>query len=71
MEKLCASRFHWTCTTSASVTAKAAAQSAHGRFRAVGAPGSEPTTTTNSVTAAAATAAVSRATRWVAPSRNP
>src|SRR3954453_4531412 len=64
MEKLCASRFHCQWTTSTSPRAKAAAQSTHGRFRAVGAPGSTRTTMTNSATAAAATVAVSSMIRW-------
>ena len=54
----------------ASLTAKAAAQSTHGRFRAVGAPGSGRTTMTNSATATAATVAVSSMIRWGGPSRN-
>ena len=58
-EKVCASRCHWTCTTSASHTAKAAAQRSHGRVTAVGASGSVRTTSTNSATADAATVAVS------------
>src|SRR4051812_1732451 len=64
MEKLWASRFHCQCTTSTSPAAKAAAQSTHGRFRAVGAPVSERTTMTNSATAATATVAVSSMIRW-------
>jgi hypothetical protein len=59
IENVCASRCHWTCTTSASLRTNAAAQSTHGRVRAVGAPGSGRTTTTNSATATAATEAVS------------
>ena len=53
MEKVCASRCHWTWTTSASLTAKAAAQSTHGRVTAVGPAASDDET--NSATAIAAT----------------
>src|SRR3954452_1112038 len=69
MEKLCASRFHCQCTTSTSPRAKAAPHSTHGRFRAVGAAGSERTTMTNSATAATATVAVSSMIRWDGVSR--
>src|SRR3954452_16445169 len=69
MEKLWASCFHCQWTTNTSPRAKAAAQSTHGRFRAVGAPGSTRTTMTNSVTAAAATVAVSSMMRWDGVSR--
>src|SRR3954470_11871948 len=69
MEKLWASRFHCQWTTSTSPAAKAAAQSTHGRFRAVGAPVSERTTMTNSATAATATVAVSSMIRWDGVSR--
>src|SRR5829696_243227 len=70
MENVCASRCHWTCTTRASATAKAAAQSTHGRVSAVGAPGSVRTTMTNSATAIAATEAVSSMIRWATPRRD-
>src|SRR3954453_1550847 len=69
MENLWASCFHCQWTTNTSPRAKAAAQSTHGRFRAVGAPGSTRTTMTNSVTAAAATVAVSSMIRWDGGSR--
>src|SRR3954463_14694732 len=69
MEKLWASCFHCQWTTNTSPRAKAAAQSTHGRFRAVGARGSTRTTMTNSVTAAAATVAVSSMIRWDGVSR--
>ena len=70
MENVCASRCHWTWTTSASLIVKAAAQSTHGRVRAVGAPGSVRTTMTNSATAIAATEAVSSMIRWGTPRRD-
>src|SRR3954470_16581467 len=64
MEKVCESFFTCTCTGKASLIAKAAAQSTHGRFRAVGAPGSVRTTMTNSATATAASAVVISMIRW-------
>src|SRR6476660_1516417 len=70
MEKVCASRCHWTWTTSASLAAKAAAHSTHGRDTAVGAAGSSRTTMTNSDTATAAKVAVSSMIRWDGPRRN-
>src|SRR3954453_22881533 len=70
MENVCASRCHWTWTTSASLIVKAAAQSTHGRVRAVGAPGSVRTTMTNSATAIAAREAVSSMIRWATPRRD-
>src|SRR3954469_24307328 len=70
MEKVCASRCHWTWTTMTSLAAKATAHSTHGRFRAVGAVGRCRTTTTNSATATAATATVSSRIRWDGPSRS-
>src|SRR3954447_5901229 len=69
-EKVCESFLTWTCTGNASLIAKAAAQSTHGRFRAVGAPGSGRTTMTNSATATAASAVVISMIRWGTLSRN-
>src|SRR3954464_2559419 len=68
-EKVCESFLTWTCTGNASLIAKATAQSTHGRFRAVGAPGSGRTTMTNSATATAASAAVIIMIRWGTLSR--
>src|SRR3954451_24621383 len=70
MENVCESFFTCTCTGKASLIAKAAAQSTHGRFRAVGAPGSGRTTMTNSATATAASAVVISMIRWGTLSRN-
>src|SRR4051812_31514824 len=70
IEKVCESFLTWTCTGNASLIAKAAAQSTHGRFRAVGAPGSGRTTMTNSATATAASAVVISMIRWGTLSRN-
>src|SRR3954469_22675150 len=68
-EKVCASRLIWTCTGSASLIAKAAAQNTHGRVSAVGAPGSGRTTTTNSAAATAASTTVNSVIRWGTVSR--
>src|SRR4051794_41054123 len=70
IEKVCESFLTWTCTGKASAAAKAAAQSTHGRFRAVGPPGSGRTTMTNSATATAASAVVISMIRWGTLSRN-
>src|SRR3954451_14173150 len=70
MEKVCESFFTCTCTGQASLIAKATAQSTHGRFRAVGAPGSGRTTMTNSATVTAASAVVISMIRWGTLSRN-
>src|SRR6185312_6793181 len=70
IEKVCESFLTWTCTGKASAAAKAAAQSNHGRFRAVGAPESGWTTMTNSATATAASAVVISMIRWGTLSRS-
>src|SRR3954467_11538006 len=70
IEKVCESFLTWTCTGKASAAAKAAAQSTHGRFRALGPPGSGWTTMTNSATATAARAVVISMIRWGTLSRN-
>src|SRR3954470_5455117 len=70
IEKVCESFLTWTCTGKASAAAKATAQSTHGRFRAVGAPGSGRTTMTNSTTATAVSAAVIIMIRWGTLSRS-
>src|SRR3954470_12787353 len=69
-EKVWESFLTWTWTGKASLIAKAAAQSTHGRVRAVGAPGSRWTTTTNSATATAARAVVISRIRWGTSSWN-
>src|SRR5919112_6371750 len=69
-EKVCESRSRCTCTTRASLTAKARTQAGQGMAGTAAGPGRGATTTANNATAAAATPAASSQIRWEVVNRS-